>query len=78
MTDRGTVTHVPGLECYLGPRLLMAHSYSKCNIGPKWKGDLGYSRLRSSAKRTRLRMTYHQITLEERYRLYALRGAGAS
>jgi len=34
MTDRGTVTHVPGLECYLCPRLLSPRSRVVAFVGP--------------------------------------------
>jgi transposase len=51
-------------------------SYTNCNTGSRRRGGLGYSTLLQTTKDEEGPMTYHQITLEERYRISAFRQAG--
>ena len=65
-------------ESALPFQIAVANSHSKCNTPHDGCGDLGYARLRFSARRTEALLPYNQITADERYALGLMRKQGYS
>ena len=65
-------------ESALPFQIAVANSHSKCNTPHDGCGDLGYARLRFSARRTDALLPYNQITADERYALGLMRKQGYS